>query len=222
MSLINEALQRANAARPARPADEAQLPAMRPVVSAPRPVLGPLLGLAMGLLAGGGLAAWLLSCGWQSLREERTQREVHVVAARTVPTPPAAPTALAAPTAPTAPIPPAPKAGPKPAEKPFASVSNPAPAVPPAVAPGVAGPVHPAMAGVGTATEQVAAPPPPNPAPAPFKLQAIFYRPGRSSVLINSQMLTLGEWVGDARVVAIHRATVILVQRGQTNVLTLR
>lgn len=59
-------------------------------------------------------------------------------------------------------------------------------------------------------------------ATAPLQLQGIFYRLSRPSVLINNRTLFVGDEIEGARVIAITRYGVKLVQGGKTNELTLR
>lgn len=62
------------------------------------------------------------------------------------------------------------------------------------------------------------------PAPATFpalRLQGIFYRPTKPSVLINAKTLPIGGKVAGAQVIAITRDSVTLEWNGETKVLTL-
>jgi hypothetical protein len=54
-----------------------------------------------------------------------------------------------------------------------------------------------------------------------IKLQAIFYRPKNPSVVINGKTLFVGEEVAGAKVVAITIKSVTIISSGETNVLTL-
>lgn len=72
---------------------------------------------------------------------------------------------------------------------------------------------------VGAATGETAAEP-----PASFpvlNLHAIYYRLARSSAVINGRTLYVGDRIEQARVVAIDRQSVTLVLAGRTNVLTM-
>jgi hypothetical protein len=84
---------------------------------------------------------------------------------------------------------------------------------------------------VETATVPAAAARPPEPATAlaepedtltDLKLQGIFYRLAKPSALIDGQVLYVGDEIEGARVTAIERQSVRLVQAGQTIVLKLR
>jgi MSHA biogenesis protein MshK len=55
-----------------------------------------------------------------------------------------------------------------------------------------------------------------------FKLQGIFYRAANASALIDGQTLFVGDEIEGARVVAIERQAVRLLQNGKTIVLKLR
>ncbi len=74
----------------------------------------------------------------------------------------------------------------------------------------------------GTATNVASATADPTkPALAPLKLNAIFYRAGNPSVVVNSKTLYIGDKAAQAKVLAIDRESVTLERGGQTNVLTL-
>ncbi len=62
---------------------------------------------------------------------------------------------------------------------------------------------------------------PPAPKPAPLRLQAIIFNPKRPSVMIGGKTLFIGDRLGELRIIAIDRGSVILAGAGQTNVLTL-
>ena len=72
-----------------------------------------------------------------------------------------------------------------------------------------------------TAAPPIAAVAPPVKWPI-FKLQGIFYRPPRSSVMLNKQTVFVNDVIEGAKVVEIGSQSVTLVLSGQTNVLTLR
>jgi hypothetical protein len=93
---------------------------------------------------------------------------------------------------------------------------TPAPASAPAPAPQAPG----ATASVGGVTNSVAAPPPPS-KPAPPRLQAIFFTPPSPSVMIGGKTLLVGDRLGELRVVAITQDSATLAGAGQTNVLRL-
>jgi len=62
---------------------------------------------------------------------------------------------------------------------------------------------------------------PPKPAFPPVRLQGIFYRPRRPSVMINSKTVAVGDKLGSVKVLAITRDSVTLQWNGETKVLTL-
>lgn len=64
--------------------------------------------------------------------------------------------------------------------------------------------------------------PPPAPVFPALKLQGVFYRPSKPSVMLNGQTLFLNDEVEKVKVVTITPNTVTVVWSGQTNVLTLR
>ena len=67
---------------------------------------------------------------------------------------------------------------------------------------------------------QTVAEPPKQTFPA-VRLQGIFYRPNRPSVMINSKTVSVGDKVSGTKVVAVSRDSVTLEWHGETNVLTL-
>lgn len=62
---------------------------------------------------------------------------------------------------------------------------------------------------------------PPKPTFPTVRLQGIFYRPDRPSVVINAKSVCVGEKVAGAKVVAITRESATLEWNGETKVLTL-
>lgn len=66
------------------------------------------------------------------------------------------------------------------------------------------------------------APPPPAGPPPDFKLQGIFYRMHKPTVLINGRILSVGDEIENHRIVAIERHAVQLASSGRTNTLSLR
>jgi hypothetical protein len=59
------------------------------------------------------------------------------------------------------------------------------------------------------------------PQPPPLKLQGILYNPKQPSAMISGKTLFVGDKLGDSRVAAIDKDSVVLVGAGQTNVLNL-
>jgi len=203
MSLINDALKRANAAQ--QQTTPPPIPQLRPAEPSQyaRHGVGLMLPAALALIALIGL--FLV---WQ--RAERA-RLVQVVAASQL-------NAAAADGNAT---------GSSPAATNFISVATtnvspqpgetPAPASAPAPAP--QGPGDAASA--GAVTNSVATPPPPS-KPAPPRLQAIFFTPPSSSVMIGGKTLFVGDRLGEFSVVAITQNSATLAGAGRTNVLNLR
>lgn len=86
------------------------------------------------------------------------------------------------------------------------TVAIPAAAVKPAVA------VQPPVQPTTTAPVNI---------PASLKLQAIFFVPGRSSAIISSKTVRVGDSLQGFRVAAINQASITLVSTTQTNVMKL-
>lgn len=198
MSLINDALKRANQARPAHPLDATDFPPLRPALGNVRAPAGITIVFPAGLLLVLGAAGWFLWQGWNIRQPDRTATgpAAMVVQAATLP---------AAPTAPT-PSPVIPVAGENGTASPPSAANSPANSTP---APPVVEPPPVAASAV------------PEPRPPALKLQGIFYRTRNPSVVINSKTLFLGDAIHHATVVAIDRRSVTLVAGGHTNVLTL-
>jgi len=68
-----------------------------------------------------------------------------------------------------------------------------------------------------SAPEQVPAPP----KPAPLRLQALVWNPARPSAIVNGKTLFIGDKFGDMRVAVIDQQSITLAGGGHTNVLTL-
>ena len=208
MSLINDALKRARQAQPKTPPPTVPGAPLRPVEAARLRNSGPGMVLSLGVvmvLVIGVVVWWALSRGGtgKSPAPVVTQetRELPTVAARA-----------------TKPVP-------------SGNQQSPAPVPPPIVAPAVS----PAVASTTSAPPSETVPPPVAPPVAVSppavvaketppgiawpKLQGIFYRPDRPSVLLNGKTFFVGERSGDFLVLAIDRQSVTLVCAGQTNVL---
>jgi hypothetical protein len=198
MSLINEALKRANQMPFRETAPNG--PALRPVEGGRRPEGGVGLLLPVMLAVVVTLAVLLL---WQGFRASY----VVEVRARSVP----ATSDVAASDSHAASVPPAlvAVAMASPAPVPMAA----APATPAAPVPASAMPVF----AVATNAAVVVDPPP---QPPSYKLQAIFYRPESPAAVINGKQLFVGDRVGEAYVVSIDPDSVAIVNAsGQTNLL---
>jgi hypothetical protein len=208
MSLINDALKRAKESQQNNPPPPAPALRFQPAEPVPEKSLLPAILTTVALLAGVGLAAFLI---WQSFQEHGALRQA---ASASLPSLPAA-------TAPS-PTPPAPAAQPAPETRPTPIAPNVslqtsvAPATSPAPTPAPAA-IQPAPATNTLVAVSEAAPP----KPAPPKLQGIIYRADRPSAIINGKIVLVGDRVGEARVVAIDRESVTLAGGGETNVLNL-
>ena len=79
------------------------------------------------------------------------------------------------------------------------------------------------VAAVSPATNSAPATPPPSAPVFPaLKLQGIFYLPSNPSVMINGRTLYVNEEVEKAKVLAITKTSVTVVWAGQTNVMSMR
>jgi hypothetical protein len=219
MSLINDAIKRANQANkdrqaPGNPA--APSPAEMQSVDTPRsqPAGGSLTsmlliaGIVVFVLLGGSLLFLSLSgdrsSGGASTESVVSEMEPPVP----VPTPVTQPDESLA-------------VMPVPAESLVAdALQNPVPA------PSTTAPVDAASAATSPAPPTIAPGPVAQPAgPRPFpelKLQGIYYRLRDPSVMINGQTLEIGDLVEDARVIRIERKEVTLELDGQQKVLRLQ
>lgn len=197
MSLINDALKRAQQAPPRPPAGPVPNPHLQPA----QPSRGGLKGLGLGVpLALAGCALLLLVFYWRvSNREVQARSEA--------PPAPAAATVAQQPT-PAAQPEPAP-APPKPAPS-----AQPAPVAASATVP----PAENAQAAAGSNATVVA-----EAAPKPVlpRLQGIIYNPSRPSAVLSGHTLFVGEHLGPFRLVAVTHDSATLVGGGETNLLTL-
>ena len=192
MSLINDALKRAQKAQKQAPLPPPDLP-FRPVEPAQqraRRGIGLLLPAALAVVA---LLAAFLVWRWAQAPDAAGPIEAN---ARTAPPPAPAPLDAAA-------------AAPALASQPPAALQ---PASPPS--PASAAPAAPA-----TNATAVAVPPPPK--PAPLRLQGIVFNPTRPSAMISGKTVFVGDKVGGMRVLAIGQNSATLAGAGQTNVLLL-
>ena len=228
MSLINDALKRANQSQnqPARP--RPPLSPMKPVESIRRPAFWPSYLVPVLLVVVLGMAGWFLHAWWQS-RQSQSPPVVATVLpppspsvttvkpAVTVPTPVAPPVAPAVPTT-TIKVntnlvvrgnPPA-----QPGELTSVEATKAALVETPVVG---NTPVAPATNAVAVVAEKVA----PKPVFPEIKLQGIFYRVAKPSVLINSRTLFINDKVEGVKVIAIDRQSVTLEFEGERRVLSL-
>jgi hypothetical protein len=200
MSLINDALKRASQAqRAATPPPPAEAPPLTPAAHA-RPAQWPMVAVPLLLLGVLVVAVWFFQQALQTSRQRLLAPAQNPVVARE----PAAP---------------AHSSPPSPAEAALPPTNPPAPVA--SLATPVAASSHAALPVATPATNPsvpVAVVPP---SPPPLRLKAIFYRPLNPTALINTKSVSVGDRVGDARVIAITRESVSLLQDGQTNVLTI-
>ncbi len=199
MSLINDALKRASQTPPPPPVPATAPQANLCPVEYKRPSALPMILIPAVLLIVLGLAGWFLVKAWKTASHNLAGSGSKLrVAAREIHDRREGPS--------------------KPEEvSPVPPLTVPAPAetVPVKANPPVAASVPPPAA-----TEEPILQPPASPF-ANLKLQGIFYRPNKPAVVINSKTLYPGDKVGNVKVVAITRESVLLESNGQTNVLTL-
>ncbi len=195
MSLINEALRRAN--RNSAGATPAGGPPMRATEPPSQPEGGVGFVLPVLLVIAVALGTALL---WQGLRAES---EMHVRARTRVDAPVEAKAEAAKPPQ---------VAIQEKAQESVQTAGQPVATNVPAVRP---------MATHATNT-QMAVAEQPKPLPITYKLQGIFFRPERPVAVINGKTVLVGDRVGDARVISIEpNAAAIVTASGQTNLLEL-
>jgi len=212
MSLINDALKRANEADNHRPADPPITVGLKPVEggSPKGSVFASIFVLlvALGILTG---AVWFI---WRAFNPPPPPALVaNVAKPGTLTVSPSAVTpASVVPVASTAP-----------AGKPATSSPTPTVTAAPVAAPEPAMPaVVPATAPLAAATSTNPPPPvlqtpPPSPAVWPeLRVQAVFYRLNNPSVRINGRTLYLNQEIDGARVVSVQRDGAELSYRGDT------
>lgn len=249
MSLINDALKRANQAQKQRPPVGPLGVPLKPADSAPT---GPWLPVALvtaGLMIALAGAVGLVWFGWRSIRKPAAAATVaspppaprSEVKVATVPTP--APAVVKAAPKPVVPVQPAPvvrevsvaqppPVPPKPTPVVTEGPRNPPPAPPVAPPVPVAGKPDPVSNPASTPTVAVASPkpavvpvasPPPLPKPAfpELKLQGIFYLASRPSALISGKTVFRGDTVQGAKVVSIEKLSVTLEFAGENKVLSM-
>ena len=198
MSLINDALKRANEVQPPTPPPAEAGPPLRPAEHKPR-AAWPIVvfpAVALFVLA---LAGWFLVKGYyaaQQLSENRVPVSARESANQA--TSSNQPTAILIPTSNTVNN----QTSRSASERPMTSNSGPSEVI---------------VDTKPTNAESVVTEPP----PPTFKLQGIFYRPSRPSAMVNSKTVFVGDKVGQAKVLAIGRDSVTLQSEGETKVLTL-
>ena len=197
MSLINDALRRADKAKGNPPSEPASGAPMQPVHSPAKSdasPFGPVLFILIAIIIGA--AGWFFLKGWRTHSPPGTIRTAAIDSSN-----PAAitsqPETIVAPVKTVEPIP-----------------------LPPATNPTVVAATEATNAAATNSVESnatVAA----VPAPAPLKLQGIIYRVKNATAMINGKSLVVGESVAGARVTKIGKEEVTLERDGQTLVLTL-
>lgn len=212
MSLINDALRRARqsekgssilpaADAPPTPGVPLPLDPVEPPPLSPWPSFLAIAATTLLVLALVGAGGWFI---WKSWNDKHSGKSVTVAAHR-----PVRPTLTANASATRTNVSPGPASSTTavPLSTPAASLTN--------VASAATG------SNATTAAPPIATVPPPVKWPS-FKLQGIFYRPPRSSVMLNKQTVFMDDVIDGAKVVEIGPQSVTLVLSGQTNVLTLR
>jgi hypothetical protein len=207
MSLINDALKRAGRAHPARAGRPADGPAMTPAPYQ-RPAQWPIVAVPLLLLGVLVVAVWFFQQALQTSRQAVLGAPADRVAAREteppgrvmpLPVPDGQPVS-SAPHSSTAALP---------AALATATTVVVAVAQPLAANTNTASPIA-----ASTNSTPAAVPPPP-------KLKAIFFRLNDPTAMINSKTYSIGDRVGEARLIAITRESISLLCHGQTNVLTI-
>jgi hypothetical protein len=210
MSLINDALKRAREAQEKTPLRAAPGPPLRPAEPAARKSGGPgLLVLAIAVVVGGFLV-WQISrvASPGPAESELAMAGSAPLAEASEPTRAPAPAEVEPPRLPETSATIAAAAPPVDLRPADATVSD-------AASTGATEPVP------VSAIEEAAAVEPAS-QPVPLRLQAIVFHPTRPSAIVTGRSVFVGDRVGEFRVVAIHRESVMLAGAGQTNVLTLR
>jgi len=208
MSLINDALKRASQAQPPPLPGSETAPPMRPV-EPNRPSSWPLFVVPVVLLIVLAVAGWFLLKGLAASQRANLTTVNTPVAARELPaerrvTPEPVPEAAQTREAVNGP-----------AESPGARNRT------------TSKPVQTSRPGEVTKTtpnpskEEAAAPETAEPTFPSLKLQGLFYRSTRPSVVINSKTLSVGDRIENAKVVAIERDSVTVEWGGEKRVLTL-
>jgi len=210
MSLINDALKRAQKAQNDAPQPVAPGPPMRPVERASRARRPPSLLLMLLPAAIVVLSVIALVLIWRSsvssgpgLPVRAAQNET---AARTdpAPQPTRVPIPALAENLATQPIVSAP-----------AEPRTPAAIRAPALAPASTAALAPAAETTGIAVPTAAE------TPAPLRLEGIMFQPANPAVIIGGKTLFVGDQLGQWRVIAITKDSATLAGGGQTNILTL-
>jgi hypothetical protein len=210
MSLINDALRRANQSKKQQPAPHSSGAPMRPVEPAQKTnnTLLPVSLLVLLVIALG-FAGWFF---WLSSREESksiaaTKKEINLP--KTIPPVAEKKISVIEKSTPVAPV----------LETKTVPITEPPPNIVVAPTP------TPAPAPAPEATPVVAAKPeppiatPPPPSPPALKLQGIFYRTTNPTALISGNTVGVGETVSGARVLSITSQQVTLEWNGQKIVL---
>lgn len=212
MSLINEALKRAQEAQEQATRREDRNLELRPVEPANPPRRGSGWVLPSVVTAAVLLAAF---CIYQALRPLIPPAQVQARTTARTPQPH---------TIPNVPAPGPETASSRPTVSAIPNISATSPAPPPAreqSAPAFS-PEHATSNSVATSPAAPDVTPSPQlPARPALRLQGIVAHPTRPSAVINGKTVFVGDKLGDKRVVAIDSDTVTLGGSGQTNVLTL-
>ncbi len=213
MSLINDALKRANRAREQNPFHGSPLAPLQPVDYSARPKW--LFRIVIGLLLLGSLVSsvWFFWQGWRSsgLRPRVAGRTDEASAASAIGS--------------------RPRAKPGARQQPIKVSTNivirtnvlasPQPeTVAPAASTNTPASIPPTTATAAVSQTNAAAPPPSSPL-ADLKLQSIIFREDKPAAVVNGEMLFIGDTIRGARVLNIEPQTVTLERTGETNELRL-
>jgi hypothetical protein len=192
MSLINDALKRATKAQEASSPVSEPAAQMQPVEQR-RPVGLPVYFMPVLLFIVSGACFFLIK-GWDARRQAGFYPQPITIQARELEPVQSEQTAVTE------------KEYPIPADRNF-SVNDDSPS-----------PARHSTAAAGSSAHVDA----PQAAPSAFKLQGIFYKATSPSAVINSKTVYVGDTIANARVKAIGRQSVTLLQDGETKVLTLQ
>jgi cytoskeletal protein RodZ len=205
MSLINDALRRANQEKKNRPPDPSGGAPMHPVNPPPQSrtsFFGPILIVLIAMILLG--AGWFF---WKGSQANSKQNEVVKVETPDSAKKPATPVTEVA----------TPEAASIEREE-NAVVAPPVDEIP-AAEPSIEPPSNPIETETPSAPATVETPPAPT--PPTLRLQGVFYRLSKPTALINGRTFAVGEKISGAEVVKIERQSVTLEWNGQTIILEL-
>lgn len=213
MSLINDALKRAEAAQQHTPPPAADHLPLRPVD--PQVVVTHGVGLAMPLVFAA-MALLLLFFAWRFYMDSHRAKDGLAVAARAETNQEVLTQSSPEPVPSTSPVAstPAPQPAPVPSLAPTSATA-------PAPVPNTTSATATNLATSPAPTNQAVTSDPPAPKLLPLKLQGVVYSKNRPSAVINGKTVFLGDKVREFRVIGIGLDTVVLGATDRTNVLVL-